>query len=900
MAESFNRTCAVGALSVMLVLRLGALLAAEVEAEADQLRAQIVELHRAGKRHEAISHTERLIALEEKTHGPHHLRVASAVDKLADLYEQTGQGTRSVPLLERVVGILERVKGPEHVTVPEKMRELARLHRTLGNYDAGWSVLDRALRIVEKTHGPGHGKTGKFLADIAAVDTEVGHYSHAETNYLRSLEIAEKAFGTNSDNTAAALNGLALLYCYWNRHTNAEPLLQRVLGIVESHSPPHPKLTSYRNNLAMVYAGLGRYAEAEALYLRVLQAEKDHALTHHNLGDLYRVTRDFPKAEQQLLSALELLKRGLVPNHPSIGITLEQLATARKEWTKSVLGSGQHDQAASLAQHTEEVEEEWLANALTWTSEAQRLRLRKRLRGPSLLATVGAAPPLCQVVLRTKAAVLDSVLEDHALALISTNAEQQQLVHERNQTRELLAERFFHARFQDLDDETRRQRMQAAESLREKLDIIERQLARHFAGTGRARRALSVTVDQVQAALPTNAALIEFILYQHYRNSTQAVSRYGAVVLTRAGEPRWLPLLSASQVSERVRRYLHEVRGPSDDTAMARALRQLYDGIWAPIQAALPAGVTTLILSPDGQLNLVSFATLLAPDQQFLAEKFSIHYVSSGRDLLAKPPGASSGRSFVILAGPDFDATVAADIGGAGGAIPARRFATTRAAADWQFSPLPGASREGEQLRDKASEWGLNPVVLRSGVEATEAQLRQLHSPFILHLATHGFVQRPRRDEASDPMFLTGLALAGAQRTVARWRKGEEVPADNDGIVTAAEVGALDLRKTWLVVLSACDTGVGSVQAGEGVLGLRRGFLQAGARNLLLTLWRVDDEQTTGLMLDFYAAAHQLGNAPEALARVQRNWLLKLRVERGVAAACKLAGPFVLTYQGAR
>jgi CHAT domain-containing protein len=148
-------------------------------------------------------------------------------------------------------------------------------------------------------------------------------------------------------------------------------------------------------------------------------------------------------------------------------------------------------------------------------------------------------------------------------------------------------------------------------------------------------------------------------------------------------------------------------------------------------------------------------------------------------------------------------------------------------------------------------------------------------------------------------MFLTGLALAGAKRTVAHWRKGEEVPADNDGIVTAAEVGALDLRKTWLVVLSACDTGVGSVQAGEGVLGLRRGFLQAGARNLLLTLWRVDDEQTTGLMLDFYAAAHQLGKAPEALARVQRNWLVKLRVERGVAAACRLAGPFILTYQGA-
>ena len=130
------------------------------------------------------------------------------------------------------------------------------------------------------------------------------------------------------------------------------------------------------------------------------------------------------------------------------------------------------------------------------------------------------------------------------------------------------------------------------------------------------------------------------------------------------------------------------------------------------------------------------------------------------------------------------------------------------------------------------------------------------------------------------------------------WNRGETPPTENDGIVTAEEVGGLKLDGTWLVTLSACDTGVGEARYGEGVLGLRRGFIQAGAENLLMTLWSVSDEQTAKLMVDFYTAAQKTGNAPEALADVQRDWLIRLRQERGLSAAVQLAGPFILSSQG--
>jgi CHAT domain-containing protein len=191
-------------------------------------------------------------------------------------------------------------------------------------------------------------------------------------------------------------------------------------------------------------------------------------------------------------------------------------------------------------------------------------------------------------------------------------------------------------------------------------------------------------------------------------------------------------------------------------------------------------------------------------------------------------------------------------------------------------------------------------VELYLGKGATEAELRRVQSPHVLHLATHGFFlpEINTGQPVTSPMLRSGLVLAGAQRTLDAWKKGEVVPSSNDGIVTAEEIGMLNLQRTWLVVLSACDTGLGEARSGEGVLGLRRGFLRAGAQNLLMTLWAVEDEHTAGLMLDFYSAAQRFGNPARALAEVQRDWLARLRKEKGVAEACRLAGPFILSFQG--
>ena len=148
--------------------------------------------------------------------------------------------------------------------------------------------------------------------------------------------------------------------------------------------------------------------------------------------------------------------------------------------------------------------------------------------------------------------------------------------------------------------------------------------------------------------------------------------------------------------------------------------------------------------------------------------------------------------------------------------------------------------------------------------------------------------------KSMNPMRQSGLALSGGQSTLEAWAKGRFPDTRNDGILTAEEVAALDLDGTWLVALSACETGVGKVVSGEGVFGLRRAFMMAGAQNLLMTLWPVSDATTPKIMQDFYKLGLSSLDAVSALAKVQREWLQKLRSEHGLLAAVRDAGPFAL------
>jgi CHAT domain-containing protein len=323
-----------------------------------------------------------------------------------------------------------------------------------------------------------------------------------------------------------------------------------------------------------------------------------------------------------------------------------------------------------------------------------------------------------------------------------------------------------------------------------------------------------------------------------------------------------------------------------------------------------------VIISPDAELNFVNLAILLDRQDKFLAEQYTIKYVSSGRDLVFGRKAGKGTRRLSVFANPAFgEKPGTARKSDTNMVQLAMLAADQRDYAGVNLPPLPGTAIEAGYLRDKCAGWKLEGAVYE-GAEASEAEVRAVKSPYILHLATHGFflpdTEPTNRPDLGmrilnegrlpvvwhNPMQRSGLAFAGAQLTLEAWKRGEMPDSENDGILMAQEVGTMDLKGTWLVVLSACDTGAGEAQAGEGVLGLRRGFIQAGAQNLMMTLWPVSDKWTVEMMKAFYERALKDGDAPGALAQVQREYLVKLREEKNPVMAARLAGPFILTFQG--
>lgn len=334
---------------------------------------------------------------------------------------------------------------------------------------------------------------------------------------------------------------------------------------------------------------------------------------------------------------------------------------------------------------------------------------------------------------------------------------------------------------------------------------------------------------------------------------------------------------------------------PGEKAAIPRNRRdyigaKLREIIFDPVREHLK-DCRDLLISPDGALMTLPFAVLASSKGKLLIDEYNISYLGTARDILRTRIGETADAAPpVVVAAPQFKLRTnwlrdvicemhrvlrlsknqKASVGES--ALHDRRFLKVK------FNSLKGARREGRAI---AKILGVEPIL---GSKATERKIKALCAPRYLHIATHGFFvpahSGPHSDlsegmlsEAttidpanSDPLLRSGLALAGAQS----WIEGQEIPEEaEDGLLTAIDVSSLNLRGTELVVLSACNTGLGQVELGEGVFGLRRAFALAGARALVVSLWKVPDRQTSKLMVEFYKRLQGGACVASALAKAQ-------------------------------
>jgi CHAT domain-containing protein len=299
--------------------------------------------------------------------------------------------------------------------------------------------------------------------------------------------------------------------------------------------------------------------------------------------------------------------------------------------------------------------------------------------------------------------------------------------------------------------------------------------------------------------------------------------------------------------------------------------------VFDPLVSAL-RGCRRLFIAPDAELCTVPFEVLPLGDRR-LVDDYHVSYLTTGRDVLrfGARPGVPA-TDPVVIANPNFD--LSSSSGVVAKAVPVERQSRDLARATQRFEPLPGTGEEGTRVAERL---GVRPW-LRD--EALEGRLKARRSPRVLHVATHGFFLadevNPRPDRASDrlfgaaledPLLRSGLALAGANT----WRaRGVLPPEAEDGILNAADVSQLDLGATDLAVLSACETGLGELRRGDGVYGLRRAFVVAGAKTLVMSLWKVPDRETAKLMATFYERLASGLPRSQALREAQ----LAVRAER--------------------
>jgi CHAT domain-containing protein/tetratricopeptide (TPR) repeat protein len=846
---------------------------------------------------------QRALDIQERALGPDDLDVATTLNDLAVLYNQTGRYDEAIRTHHRALALRERAGNLDGVGL--SLNNLARVYMNKGDYESGADTYRRSLSNWEAAVGPDHPRVANALDGLAQAATASGDYATAEPLQLRVLAIREKALGPDHPEVATTLNNLAVIYREKGDFERAVPLLLRDLAITEAKlGPDHSFVAPTLSNLGLIHQQRQEYAQAEARFRRALAIQEGAlgpghlavGMTLSRLGRLYVEDRskDAVDAEALLQRALTTLEKAVGPNHPEIAVALTGLATLKERQgddvasegllrralatQEAVLGALHPDVGQSLDRlaatrqramdtstaiayltRAHDIRERQLARNLPLGSDRQRVNYlelftRDLDRAISLHAqdatnSAGALDLALTTLLRRKGRALDASRD--SVAVLRQRAADSQRA---------LFEELASARAQ-LSAVTLRGPAGASPAayqanlrrLGDRVDRLESDLSAESA-VFRAE-SLPISVDTVQRAIPADSVLIEYVVYHPTRPTygRSTPSRFVAYVLgPGTAVPRWVDLGEADAINAAVRSWRDALRDPRrhDAARLARALDAL---VLEPVRPLL-RDASHLLIAPDGSLNLIPFAALQDEQQRYLLERHTVTLLTSGRDLLRLQVLRDGRGPAVVVAAPAFgEPTVVAS---AAGAAPARpRVDTSRTF----FGPLPGANDEVRALRAL-----LPAATFLTGPQATESALRRLSGPRILHVATHGFFRE--RDAAGadataidDPLLRSGLALAGANR-------GGQ---DDDGILTALEAAGLDLWGTGLVVLSACDTGVGDVRNGDGVHGLRRALVLAGAESQLMTLWPVSDRSTRELVVSYYRQITAGLGRGDALRRAQ-------------------------------
>ena len=805
----------------------------ELEAEATVLRDELFKLQSLGDNEGAIPKAERLLKICKKLFGEHHPTVTNVTSTLTDLYKLTGR-TETAKKLQQQSSTKE--SDFSFIMPPEIQISIVAVKSYYERRDfpsAAKEILKakRKLESLKLYRGVAY---AVVINELGRIEEALNKIDLAESNYRLSISIAEENGMAGRQQLAVTLNNLGLLLSKRERYNDAEKMLKRSLAIdkeLNTHRDVASALTV--SNIGLVNSHLGRSKEAIKWYLNASNI----------IVDIYG------------------------DKHPKLIKIYDNLAN--EAWK-----TGDTTAMLRWQKQANDVMAKAIADTIVLGSEQQKRRYMARFNNMSY-ATISRSfdvekdhPLAGQVafesILLRKSRVMDSI--SGSLERLRSN----QTKSEASALNEYMA--LQKAKADWYYSTTRHQ-----ENLVTNTATIlnrEEKLEKFLGSRNTQFRALvrDISSKDISQSLPPQSVLLEFVVYTPWRPEPDSKShritsqepRYAVYGLTRSGKIRWWDLGEKQALERIISDFQSGLSNPSHTYVKTKS-KELFRKVMSPMQNFLQ-GIDTIFIAPDGALNLIPFGALIDSSGHYLAQSYrAINYLSSGRELIRNNHTAKV-NEIVIVADPDYGQLKS----GLPNACTSKDRRSTLPISQG-FERLCGTRLEADAISNIFPR-----AQVISDRNATETSIKSLQSPGILHLATHGFYLADLLPAASanrspsplssidETLLRSGLIFAGAN---------QRDSGNDDGVLTALEAIGLNLTNSRLVVLSACESGLGEVALGEGVFGLRRALTMAGAETQVMSLWKVSDSVTANIMARYYELLVSGLGRGEALLQVQKEFL---------------------------
>jgi len=839
---------------------------------------------------DAYEMQRKILLLTENKYGMYSYVYCLLLNKVGGEFFFFGECGRAIEFLEQALGLVHRAVGDADTLYATVASNLGLALSCQRNYKEAEELFLSAKEIYLKQLGPRHPYYAVALNNLGTVYHAMERNEDALEVLERAWKISEELFATNKElwnRMGAGKTGVNLgaIYLRFNRGNDMAAVLSTIVnhmaeladtadttsrnfieGMSSCAALFSTATSADKDTLLQTVIGVGLRAK-DLIGTRLGRRSKQYGELLGMLGMMYFGQESYAKADSCLTEATEIVEERFGKDHPACGAFLGMRAQS-----KAMVGA--YAEAATLVLPAIKIERDEISRLFPLVSEKSRMQLSEKaslsfdlLKYLALKCQKDRPLLLCDMYdshLFSKALLLRTAREDRERISRSSDTVMVRLYKTWISTLEYLNVQYG----QDIKELVRRGI--DLDSLRRKAENIEIELSRRSEFLGRERTEALATWKDIQTALHEGEAAIEIIRVRDERVQARDSIYYAALIVTKDTKDHPI-LVLLNNGNELETKYLEDFNYHIYVQEERQTPDELYDQYWKRIQENLK-GISRVFLSVEGVYNQINLGTLYDPETgKYLIEEMEIRLLTNSRDLVIQPREriTPSSKTAQLFGYPNYDLGLAQQEILASHYEPERDvpiYGRTRdSLRSMGAAPLVSMKEEVEGV-GSALELAGWKTVEHLGDDALEEAVKAVKSPRVLMISTHGFFLKDlepfrnggmvlgmQEQKVIDiPLLRSGLLLAGANRTLEGKASAEHSKKIDDGILTAYEAMNLDLDNTELVILSACETGTGVIKNGEGVYGLQRAFQVAGARSIIMSLWKVNSEATRDLMTSFF------------------------------------------------